>query len=968
MRGQDQTDVRRRRLASAWLLMALFSVALAARSEARGQDVPVATWKGDEGESVRLRADHVQTWTEGGSEWVLLEDQAEIVQGDVSLRADRAVVRVDRAGQASGTIFRLNVYVEGQVRDPGNPGPTFRHVRTRLATRGQLGVETRVPGGRHELAKPPVGLPILARAFAGPVEPAPEPLPALPSQVVETSSSGPAPVSARPVPAGPPVAMPGSAVAPFGSGVEPTVVARPEPAKVDPQVRPAQVVAPSTPAFPDDFSAEPVPDPASPTELPPLAPNSVPLGPSDTAPVVEPPTSLVPLPDAAPRAVDDPKKPLAPVLVGSQRVTTIYPRGLGEIQLESLPEQPDGTQIIIIRNGVNIQTQSKEQGIVNIEADNVVIWRRKEGRQGPARIDYNNQLVDNNSDPLEFYLEGHVIFRQDQQIYQGKSDQRTYQGERIYYDVRKDQLLALNATVELFSPGLVTPAKVKSPRILQYHPQAAGDNGQLFASTLAAIQADKTVTTGSRFARPGYRFTSNSIDIEQVVDDRELARNDGEPFDGDDLTWMIDARRNFFFMGPLPVFFWPRVYVEADNLNPPLTSVSFATNNYFGQQFRTDYDVFNLLQRRHPPQIDVWNLDVDYLSARDKKRGQGIAVGSEIGWYGLDLIKDLRDPYRKPKPKDKDDEDDPPSLLTNYAGYFDTYGLFDGSRDVLGGGPAVITNSPNNNAAGRAGFTRLSNPFYTQAQGTFRGLVVARHMQSFVNKDTPLDEDLRLNLEVELLSDRNFLEQYFKRRFDIGLDQENLAYLIRQKQNTAATLTTSVNLQNFFTQTQWYPKGDYYRLGDSLAGRPTDLLPAHRGRLRERPHRGRGQQQDHLQLPADRPDLEHQRDLPERTVLHGPRARPAAQVQVSPADSLCPGAGRRLEQPDRRPFGRPDLGSGRSQGRHRDLEEVPERRERAAQYPRSEPQDRLHGRRPRFLLQRPAEQPRRSGRTRRQHV
>ena len=133
---------------------------------------------------------------------------------------------------------------------------------------------------------------------------------------------------------------------------------------------------------------------------------------------------------------------------------------------------------------------------------------------------------------------------------------------------------------------------------------------------------------------------------------------------------------------------------------------------------------------------------------------------------------------------------------------------------MLGGGPAVITDSPNNNAAGREGFQRISNPFFNE----FRGIVTMRHMQSMVTKDTPLDEDLRFNVEIGFFSDRNFLEQYFKRRFDTGLDQENLTYLIRQKQNVAATLLAETNLQTFNTETQWYPKGDYYRLGDSLLG------------------------------------------------------------------------------------------------------------------------------------------------------
>ena len=92
-------------------------------------------------------------------------------------------------------------------------------------------------------------------------------------------------------------------------------------------------------------------------------------------------------------------------------------------------------------------------------------------------------------------------------------------------------------------------------------------------------------------------------------------------------------------------------------------------------------------------------------------------------------------------------------------------------------------------------------------------------MQSFLARGRRARyEDFRLQLEVGYASDRNFLEEYYKRLFDTGLDQETLAYLIRQKENRAWTVWTEANLQNWYTDTQWLPRLDYYRLGDSLLG------------------------------------------------------------------------------------------------------------------------------------------------------
>ena len=92
------------------------------------------------------------------------------------------------------------------------------------------------------------------------------------------------------------------------------------------------------------------------------------------------------------------------------------------------------------------------------------------------------------------------------------------------------------------------------------------------------IQADQTVITGSRFPNPGYRFTSRSLDITKVVSTKanpitgRTAGNPEDPKTPQDLTWRIDARQNLFFLGPVPVFYWPRFVGNADDLEPPLRS------------------------------------------------------------------------------------------------------------------------------------------------------------------------------------------------------------------------------------------------------------------------------------------------------------------------------------------------------------------------------------------------------------
>ncbi len=825
MPGHDQTDVHCRRRASTWLLCAASCLLLALpRAEVVGQTPILATWKGSEAALISLRADRVQTWDDQGNQWLILEGRAEASQEDVALSARSMVARIVRSGRKSGPVYRIDLYAEKDVHDPGQPDVTLPPVRTRLLTTNRLRIEVQNGAEPERLKQRPKGLPILSRAFPR------EESPTLP-EGLDTPTDAPAAdpakleTAASIIPTGATrEAEPPAEALPTLPASEPVATDEPRdltPPKADSAIKPTQAVG-SGPGFPDDFSAPPLSEPAqTPDPLPQdpagrgTVPNVEPFGPGADPLLSDPPTTLLPLPDGRPQtAAPIPGPPAVGdaanvvVLPGSQRVINIRTGSLTSIKM--LDRLPDGTQTIVIRNKVNITTQTPEQGIVDLEADNVIIWIRSKQDDPPIQIDpANNRITTKSNQPIEFYLEGNVVVRQDQQRIQGKSDQRTYQAERAYYDLQQERMLVVNAELSLFAPGLITPMKLKSPRIFQYHPVVTGPDGQTGLSKLSMIQAENTITTGSRFANPGYRFTSRSIDITQVIDSQARPNESGVPYDQNDLTWQIDARQNFFYFGRVPVFYWPRFFVEADDLDPPLQGLSFATNNYFGQQIRADFDIFNILNIRHLPEIDVANLSLDYLSARDKALGQGIALGAEVGWYGSDLIRDIQDPFHRKKNAG-------PSLFGNYAGYFDTYGLFDGSRDVLGLGPAIITNGTNNNAAGRGVFQRLSNPTYED----FRGRITGRHMQSFTNKDTPLDEDLRVNFEIGAVirDDRNFLEQYFKRLFDTGLDQENLIYAIRQKENRSLTLQAEVNLQSFNTETQWLPKLDYYRLGDSLLG------------------------------------------------------------------------------------------------------------------------------------------------------
>jgi len=864
VRAHDQTSRRER--SRAWLgliLVAATTAALArAPRTARGQDAAgtgpdAASAPAPGREPIDLAARRVRVWRQGGEQWVHLSGEVAVLQGVEGLRAGEAVVRVTELPTPGGTVYRLDVYAEG-LKSPG-PGEPQPPARVTLRTNVQVRLRPYQAGGLERLDAPPKSLPLLARAGLDPFSRPPAARGPVAAARLSASADTPAPVEvetlaeagnprhAETPPAGGPGGSPLPLPEPTGSPVadlppaaeargEPQAALPPDggPAKLDPKV-----VATQFPGGGVDVTDGPSGPDGGGDVLPPAA-EAAPMdsAPMDSAPTVPelpgpsgPSTELVPLPAPGSETVEAPPAttppgtsrtpaavaPTAPILPGTQRITRIFPRsGATPMDVQRLP-LVNGVDTVVVRGGVNIVTSDPKFGDIDITADSAIIWRRVDAKGKGVKVGPNGEQIEDANQPMELYLEGDVVVRQDERKVAGNGDQKTYRARAAYYDLLSGRSLVLEAELAIFAPGLVAPVRIVSPRIEQYRPLQPGTNGR-FVFGNEQIRADKTMTTGSRFPHPGYRFNSKSVDVYRVLDeqtDPNTGRAVGSPRDPkapQDLTWRIDARQNVFYMGPVPVFYWPRFVADAEDFEPPLRNFTFRTNNYFGQQALADFNGFRLLGLRKPNNIDVWNVDVDYLSARTKNFP---ALGSEIGWFGNDLINDVTDPYHRAKGV-------APSFTRDYFGYFDIWGLKDSGRDVLGSGPAIITN---NRAAGDVGYQRGGGgpkgavPAFTNPRGRF----TLRHMQRFLPDDEEhLFEDLRLQVEVGATTDRYFLEEYYKRLFDTGMDQETLLYLVRQKENRAFTVWAEANLQNWQTETQWLPRLDYYRLGDSfLADRLT---------------------------------------------------------------------------------------------------------------------------------------------------
>ena len=90
-----------------------------------------------------------------------------------------------------------------------------------------------------------------------------------------------------------------------------------------------------------------------------------------------------------------------------------------------------------------------------------------------------------------------------------------------------------------------------------------------------------------------------------------------------------------------------------------------------------------------------------------------------------------------------------------------------------------------------------------------RGRFLLRHRQY-------LEDDWQVSLELSYISDRNFLEEFFKPEFQTGKEQETLLYLKKQHDNWAFTALLQTNILDFVTQTERFPDLAYFRLGERV--------------------------------------------------------------------------------------------------------------------------------------------------------
>jgi hypothetical protein len=226
----------------------------------------------------------------------------------------------------------------------------------------------------------------------------------------------------------------------------------------------------------------------------------------------------------------------------------------------------------------------------------------------------------------------------------------------------------------------------------------------------------------------------------------------------------------------VPVFYLPVIQGDANNPLGPLRSLGFSQDRIFGTQVYTTFDVWNLLNRQPLPGTR-WDLEADYLSRR------GPALGTNFEYGGRDLF----------------------GLEGKYAGLVKLYGIHDVGTDILGGGRGDLDQHPE-----------------------WRGRALFRHSEQ-------LFDEFTFQTQVSLLSDKNFLEQYYKTEFDTDVNQQTFVYLRQEHGIFSWSGLVQPHVRNWVTEDVWLPRADGNIIGQSFFNLFTYNLTASGGYAELRP-------------------------------------------------------------------------------------------------------------------------------------
>ncbi|MDX1963622.1 MAG: organic solvent tolerance protein OstA [Pirellulales bacterium] len=413
---------------------------------------------------------------------------------------------------------------------------------------------------------------------------------------------------------------------------------------------------------------------------------------------------------------------------------------------------------------LQIDFQQSPGGVENILTINSGVQVRIDGVAGTNPALGNLGTIDLSADRVVVWYQGNLAEAGDGLTQAGDAPLEIYlegdivfrEGDRVIY------AQAMYYNVRLRN-GVILNAELLTP-VRNYAGLVRLRTNVLRQLDESRFAAEGASLTTSRLAMPTYEFRAGELTI---VDNQVplLDPRTGQPainaLTGEQLVdhqQQVTSTNNVVLAGGVPVFYWPRLVTDLENPTYFVEDVNIGNDQVFGTYGTVTFNAYQIFGISRPPEGTDWEFDLGYMSER------GFNAGTRFT-YSQDFLFGQEAPV---------------------FGLFDAFYVDDSGLDTLG--------------TDRVGLIPEEDQRYR---------LLGKHRQL-------LDNGWQVTAELGLISDRNFLEQYFEREWDDQKDQITGIELKRTFDNQSLALAVDYNPNDFFLRTSQLPRLDYFALGQSL--------------------------------------------------------------------------------------------------------------------------------------------------------
>jgi hypothetical protein len=249
----------------------------------------------------------------------------------------------------------------------------------------------------------------------------------------------------------------------------------------------------------------------------------------------------------------------------------------------------------------------------------------------------------------------------------------------------------------------------------------------------------------------------NVVPLRNIFGQPVLDRTTGQPVMVRET--LLNGNNSFFQLEKIPFFWLPYVSTTAQQPLGPLQNFSWGWNHLFGVQLGVSLNLYQLLGLQPRPNTS-WLLNLDEMTYR------GPGIGTLYNTSANDFF----------------------GIPAKYTDTIRAFGMYDRNYDILGG-------------------PRPMNNFRPPAA---RGW----WLQRIDSEEMPYGFNFMGQLSP--VSDRNFIEQYYKRPWDLDPNFDTFLYVKQQQNNWAWSVMARPRLRNWVTTTQDLPRADAWLIGQDF--------------------------------------------------------------------------------------------------------------------------------------------------------